>query len=289
MAGRVAILTPDPASEAARSRWPDVFARLAASLGAAGLAAESRAWTEPDLSGFDLVLPLLAWGYHQDGPGWRDAVARWEGGGIPLGNPGPVLRWNADKSYIGRLGGLGAPTVPTLYVDAVTPAAMDAAAARFGTDRLVAKPRVSASAWRTIRWSPGTPLDAGPPGAAMVQPYLPAIEQEGELSLFYFDKGFSHAIRKRPQPGDFRTQPEYNGIITPHAPSADELVAAEKVLAAVAEPLLYARVDLIRDEGGTPRLMELELVEPDLYLEHDPRDGAAFARAISGRTAQTAG
>jgi hypothetical protein len=169
--------------------------------------------------------------------------------------------------------------VPTLYADAVTPETMEGARARFGTDALVAKPQVSSTAWQTIRWSPGKSLDGGPEGAAMVQPYLPAIEESGEVSLIYFGGRFSHAISKRPQPGDFRVQPEYDGIIAAYDPAPDELQAAERILAAVEEDLLYARVDLVRGLSGTPELIELELIEPDLYLGYDEGRGAAFAQA----------
>ena len=154
------------------------------------------------------------------------------------------------------------------------------AAAAFGTKRLVAKPRISSTAWRTIRWSPGASLEEGPQGAAMIQPYLPSIEGAGEVSLLYFSGRFSHAIRKVPQPGDFRVQPEYDGIISAFAPEADELAAAEAVLGAVEEELLYARIDLVRDRDGRPALLELELIEPDLYLGYDPAGGAAFAEAV---------
>ena len=115
----------------------------------------------------------------------------------------------------------------------------------------------------------------------MIQPYLPSIEQEGEISLIYLAGTFSHAIPKRPQPGDFRVQPEYDGIITAHEPAADERAAADAILAQVDEPLLYARVDLVRDLGGRPVLMELELVEPDLYLRFDEQAGRRFARAVA--------
>ena len=76
-------------------------------------------------------------------------------------------------------------------------------------------------------------------------------------------------------------QPEYDGIIIPHEPAADERAAAERILAAVEEELLYARIDLVRDPVGRPVLMELELVEPDLYLGYDPQAGARFAAAVS--------
>jgi glutathione synthase/RimK-type ligase-like ATP-grasp enzyme len=276
----IAILTPDPASEGFHTRWPAVLAELAAPLEAAGHRVQGPSWTA-DLSGFDLVLPLLTWGYHLAGADWEHAVERWSGAGLSVWNSPSVLRWNADKAYLSRLSEAGAPIVPTRFAERLSPAHMAEAAQAFGTDRLIAKPRISAGAWRTIRWSPGQSLDQGPTGAAMIQPYLPAIEHEGEVSLIYFQGTFSHAIRKVPQPGDFRVQPEYQGIITAHQPQADERAAAEAALAAVQEPLLYARVDLVRDLAGQPVLMELELVEPDLYLRYDPAAPARFAEAVA--------
>jgi glutathione synthase/RimK-type ligase-like ATP-grasp enzyme len=281
VSARIAILTPDPEDEAFDSRWRDVLEEDAAPLRRAGLTVEARSWADSaDFADFDLVLPLLTWGYHRAGPGWPAAVSAWERSGVRLQNPPSVLRWNADKLYLGRLGERGAPVVPTVYVDRLSEAALGEAAEVFGTDALIAKPQISASAWQTIRWSPGAPLDGGPDGAAMIQPFLPDILDEGEISLIYVAGAFSHAIRKRPQPGDFRVQPEYDGIITPHSPAPDERAAAEAILAAVEEELLYARIDVARDPAGRVLLMELELVEPDLYFQHDPQGGAAFAEAV---------
>jgi len=282
MRARIAILTPDPADEAFHIRWRDVFEREAILLRAAGMVAESRSWVEPDgFAGFDLLLPLLVWGYHRAGPQWRAAVAEWEARGLRVANPPSVLLWNADKAYLRRLAERGAPVVPTRYLDRLSEEALHEAAAAFGSERLIAKPQVSALAWQTIRWSPGEPLDGGPIGPAMIQPFLPAIQSEGEISLVYFSGGFSHAIRKRPRPGDFRVQPEYDSLIAPHAPAPDELAAAEAILAAIDEPLLYARVDLVRGRDNAPLLMELELVEPDLYLEFHPGGCPLFADAVA--------
>jgi glutathione synthase/RimK-type ligase-like ATP-grasp enzyme len=113
----------------------------------------------------------------------------------------------------------------------------------------------------------------------MIQPYLPEIERSGEISMLFFGGAYSHAISKRPQPGDFRVQPEYDGIIVPYDPAPDDHAAAARILAAVDEPLLYARVDLVRGLSGAPELIELELIEPDLYLGYDARAGARFAAA----------
>jgi len=282
MTARIAILTPDPADEGYRTRWREVLADYAGALARAGLETEGRSWVDPaGFEGFDLVLALLPWGYHRAGAQWRDTVTDWEARGLRLQNPASVLRWNADKLYLGRLAARGAPVVPTRYVDRIDEVALREAAAAFGSTTLIAKPQVSALAWRTIRWSPGGSLEGGPDGPAIIQPFIPAILDEGEISLIYFGGAFSHAIRKRPKAGDFRVQPEYQSSITPHTPAADERAAAEAVLAAVEEPLLYARVDLIRGPDGAFLLMELELVEPDLYLEHDPGHGDAFAATVA--------
>jgi hypothetical protein len=284
MTATICILTPDPADEGYRTRWRNVLERNAEPLRAAGLNVAGRSWAgAEDLAGFALVLPLLVWGYPRAHGAWVEAVTRWEGQGVDLQNPGSVLRWNADKRYLGRLEAQGAPVVPSLYADHLTLAAMEEARTRFGTDRLVAKPQVSSTAWQTIRWSPGQSLDGGPEGAAMIQPYLPAIEEAGEVSLIFFGGRFSHALSKRPQPGDFRVQPEYDGIIAAYDPAPDELAAAQRILSAVEEDLLYARVDLVRGLSGAPELIELELIEPDLYLGYDPAGGAAFAEAVRER------
>ncbi|HEX8533928.1 MAG TPA: hypothetical protein VF662_07145 [Allosphingosinicella sp.] len=278
---RIAILTPDPGDEGFRTRWAQVLERNAEPLRRAGLEVDGVSWTEEaDWDAFDLVLPLLVWGYPRAHDRWVERVSELEGRRVRLRNPPSVLRWNADKVYLGALAARGAPVVPTLYFDRLDEAAMHAAAERFGTERLVAKPQVSSTAWQTIRWSPGRPLDGGPEGAAMVQPYLSEIERSGETSLLYFAGRFSHAIRKVPQPGDFRVQPEYDGIITRHHPAEDELAAADRILAAVEEDLLYARVDLVRGLEGEPQLIELELIEPDLYLGYDPAEGRLFAEAV---------
>lgn len=289
MGSRIAILVPAADGSYGGTRWPDVLARMVKPLERAGMAVVPVDWsTDAELTGFDLVLALLAWGYHRDGD-WAGQIGRWEAAAVRLQNPPAVLRWNADKAYLATLAARGAPVVPTLFVDRVSEAAMHEAAARFGTDRLVAKPRISASAFRTIRWSPGTSLDGAPTEAAMIQPFLPDILEGGEPSLLYLGGRFSHAVRKRPQPGDFRVQPEYGGIITLYEPRPDELAAAEAALEAAEEPLLYARVDLVRDLSGRPALMELEAVEPDLFLEHHPDAPARFAEAVARAAGISAG
>jgi glutathione synthase/RimK-type ligase-like ATP-grasp enzyme len=282
---RIAILVPAAGGAYGGTRWPEVLARMVTPLETAGMAVSAVDWTtDADLTGFDLVLALLAWGYHRDGPApghWLSQVARWQAAGVRLQNPPDVLGWNADKLYLGAFADKGAPVVPTIFIDQVTEKAMHDAAAAFGTDRLIAKPRVSASAFRTIRWSPGASLDGAPTDAAMIQPFLPDVLEGGEPSLLYLGGRFSHAVSKVPQAGDFRVQPEFGGIIAPYQPWPDELAAAEAALAAAETPLLYARVDLVRDLRGRPVLMELEAIEPDLFLGYNPAAQLRFAEAVA--------
>ncbi len=285
---RIAILTPDPADEGRHGRWGEVFERMAAPLRAEGVTVDGPAWTDAvDLAAYDLVLPMTVWGYHRAGPQWLAATHAWEQAHVRLRNPASVLRWNADKRYLGGLAERGAPVVPTVYADRITPEALQEACERLGTDRLVAKPQVSANAYQTLRWSPGEPLDGAPEGAAMIQPYLPLIEREGEVSIIYFGGRFSHAIRKVPGAGDFRVQPEFGSDIRTTDPAPDERATAEAVLESIDETLLYARVDLVRDLDGRPALIELELIEPDLYLGYAPDRGRAFVEAVLAELSST--
>ena len=216
MSHSIAVLTPDPEDEGFHTRWRDVLVETAAALRSAGLEVEGVSWTDgSSLRAFDLVLPLLAWGYHRAGERWRRAVTGWEAEGVRIANPPSVLRWNADKTYLGRFAAQGAPVVPTVYADRLSEALLHETAAAFGTDRLIAKPQVSASAWQTIRWSDGAPLEGGPTGPAMIQPYLPSIETEGEISLIYLEGRFSHAIEKRPRPGISGSSPNMTASSPP--------------------------------------------------------------------------
>ena len=279
---RICILTPDPADPAFEGRWSEVRDRMVAPLAAEGARVESRPWVEEptDLRPFDLVLPLVTWGYHRAHDQWVRRCREWRTLDVRILNPPSVLEWNADKLYLERLYELGAPVIPTVFVDRVAEADLAALAGRFGSEVLIVKPQVSASAYQTLRVRPGDPLAGAPDGRAMVQPYLDAVEGEGELSLIFFSGAFSHAIRKVAAPGDFRVQPEWGGRISAYDPPADVRAAAEAILAAVEEPLLYARVDMVRDASGRPMLMELELVEPDLYLQHDAAGGRTFVEAV---------
>lgn len=291
---QIAVLTPDPSDPSYAGQWPGVLERLQAALATEGITAEPIAWTDhiedaSALKAFPLVLPLIVWGYHRDHARWVKACATWAAAGVRMLNPPSVLTWNSDKSYLRRLAERGVAMLQTRWVEGVTQADVDAAFDRFGTGTVVVKPRVSGGAWQTLRLSRGKAMQGAPDGAAMIQPYLPSIETEGETSLLIFGGELSHIVNKRPVNGDFRIQVQYGGqyVALPEPPEgAWDL--AQQTLAAIDEDLLYARIDMARGPDGGWLLMEAELIEPDFYLGSAPEGGRRFAQAVKARLAQAA-
>ena len=285
------IMTPDPADQSYLGLWPGVRDRVSAPLLAEGFTVETSPWTEhvTDVSAlldFDLVLPIIAWGYHRDHDRWLAACHTWSEAGLPIANPASVLAWNSDKSYLARLAERGVSIPPTSYVDQVTPQLVDTALEQFGAPVIV-KPTVSGGAWRTLKLSSAADLTDAPVGAAMIQPYMPAIES-GELSLLFFGGRLSHAVFKRPVAGEFRIQTQYGGLYeSVSQPPQAALALAQATLAAIEEPLLYARIDMIEDPDRGWLLMEAELIEPDFYLGEAPDKGAVFAKAVRDRLAKS--
>ncbi len=282
----IAILTPDPAEVAYPDLWPKVLARLQRALDAAGIRGVPTPWTQhvddaSALRGYACVLPLLVWGYHQDHSRWLQACATWEGEGVTMSNPARVLAWNSDKRYLLELAKRGIAIPRSVCSDEITAEVLDRAFAETGADELIVKPVVSGGAWKTQRLKRGDDFVASSGVSMLVQPYLPTIETEGETSLLYFGGRLSHVVNKRPPAGEFRVQEEFGGLYTLLSePPAGALALAEQVLAAIAEPLLYARIDVVPDADRGWLLMEAELIEPDFYLGVDPAQGAGFARAL---------
>ncbi|MGQ0278561.1 MULTISPECIES: RimK family alpha-L-glutamate ligase [Sphingopyxis] len=274
---RVAILVPAPDYE---ENWRPAFARKAAALAAAGLAVEQRVWTDPgDLTRFDLILPLFAWGYQRDVAVWYALLDRLAG--LPVVNPVPVLRWNSDKAYLAELGAKGVAVVPTVEVAALDDVSLAQARAALGVEEVVVKPAISGGADGTHRIAPGAPIPADGLGRRrLVQPLMPGILADGEYSLFFFGGAFSHAIVKRPASGDFRVQEQFGGRETGWEASEAARLLAAAALAAAPAPPVYARVDMVGDAAGVLHIMELELIEPSLFLHHAGDKGAAFGQAV---------
>jgi glutathione synthase/RimK-type ligase-like ATP-grasp enzyme len=277
---RVAILVPQPDYP---EPWRWAFDVEAQALVDAGCTVDAVAWTDLyDAAGYDLILPLVAWGYHLDFDRWRDLLDRAEAGHWPMINPPALLRWNTDKSYLAELADIGVSTVPTLAVESCCDADLEEARRGFESDWLVIKPPVSASAFGAHRLGPNDDL----PGECVrrpmiIQPLIEEIARTGEFSLMLFDGEYSHAVVKRPRAGDFRVQEYHGGTTLPcEIPPTGAVALAKAALAAAPAKASYARVDIVPDDGGRLRIMELELIEPALFLDHSPDGGAAFTRSI---------
>ena len=278
---KIAILTPAP------DYYEDWSVPAADYQRLLGKDVSFREWTNPgDLSGFDLILPLIAWGYQRDCPAWFALLDRLEAENLPVANPTKLLRWNTDKAYLAELAEAGVATVPTLIRESMNNAALANAREIFASPRLVVKPPISGGADGTYLIGPSDTLPVEAVGQRMlIQPFLPAISEDGEYSLFYFGGQYSHAISKHPANGDFRVQEQFGGVERSIVAPADAMALAETALVVTERlhdtgPMTYARVDMVRDRNGAFRLMELELIEPSLFLHFADDKGAMFARAI---------
>jgi len=239
-------------------------------------------WTETgEANGFDLVMPLVAWGYHQRYREWLELLDAFARRSTPVANPVSLLRWNGDKSYLKELSNSDVASVPSLSVTELDEMHLEEARQQFGCDRLVIKPLVSASAYGTYILARGDPVPEPVRGWRMlVQPWIEAIVDSGEWSLIFFDGVFSHAVAKVPIAGEFRVQPEYGGIIRRCDPPYGAVALAESALAAAPAPSTYARVDIVEGNGGGLQVIELELIEPALFLDQAPEAAPRFAEAV---------
>ena len=251
------------------------------------------AWDDPafDWTQVRLVLLRNPWDYYRRPGEFVEWAARVDGL-TQLLNPLAAVRWNVDKRYLVELAALGAPVVPTRYLEPGTAPDLAALFEEAGPAGLVIKPAVSADSWETLVARPRDQDRARahldrllPDRALLVQPFLASVETHREHCLVFLEGAFSHAVAKNPltRGGRWAGLPEG----TPVEPESDELAAAETILATAARALgtlpaalLYARVDLLRDDDGRPLLLELELVEPTLFLADHPAGLARFVAAL---------
>jgi len=297
MSARVCFLTSADMMKdrpGARTDWIEFdleFGALARACHDAGIALEHRIWDEAfEASGFDGFMIGTVWDYPPKLALFLDTLDRLAGHG-PVWNPPSVVRWNIEKTYLRAMEEAGAPSIPTLWRARADAAAVADGFALFETDRLVVKPLVGGGAWRQALVRKGEALPPPgdlPPGACLIQPFLPSVPEEGEYSLIFFGGEFSHALVKRPKAGDYRVQSMFGAREAVWTPGEGDLALARSVLDAAARltgeaDLLYARVDMVRGLDGHLALMELEVIEPYLYPEQGPDMGAVFARALQAK------
>jgi hypothetical protein len=264
---------------------------LVSALEAIGISGVPAVWSRADIDwpSFDALVMRTPWDYFERAAefrGWLDARIA---SGVLMCNPGEILDWNFDKSYLQDLERKGVEIVPTLCIARWEKADIAALARARGWDEVVVKPTIGGGAYRTYRFR----LDELPRYSAdiaqtladcgvLVQPFLPEIVTGGELSLLFFDGVFSHAVCKRARAGDYRVQFQYGGT-DEDVEVGEALVTQARVCVAHAPALpVYARVDGVVKDGRF-LLMELEVFEPLMFLARHPEAPGRFARAIAGR------
>jgi glutathione synthase/RimK-type ligase-like ATP-grasp enzyme len=247
-------------------------------------------WTAIDRSAAPGAPPILlrsTWDYHVAPTLFWNWLSALDAAGRTVWNAPAVARGNIDKIYLERLEAAGIAIPPTHWLDQVDRAAVREAMADRGWQRAVLKPRIAATAYGTHLLAPGTDLsdsDLAPArsSGALLQQFIPEIVERGEVSLMYCANVFTHAVVKRAADGDYRVQSDFGGSRVPFTPSPELLAFADRVLATVPESCLYARVDVVETAKG-PLLMELELIEPELFFLAVPSAAHTFADAISSR------
>lgn len=290
----LALADCDPNSQARTATGVASEAPLHEALRRRGATFACPAWEDPrvDWSAFDAVLIRMTWTYHHHPErfrAWLDRIAEQ----VPVFNDPAIVRWNMRKHYLRDLEAAGVPIAPTVWLEQGDAVDLAGVLAERGWDEAFAKPVVGATASDTCRMR--TPseraqgqrfLDEQLARQAMfLQPYLRRVETEGELSLMVVEGEVTHAVRKRPVPGDYRVQDDFGATDepTPVEPALADL--AHRAMAAVPGGVtpLYGRVDFLHLDDGSPVLNELELIEPMFFMHHEPRCGELLAEGLLRR------
>ncbi|WP_374408272.1 RimK family alpha-L-glutamate ligase [Pelagerythrobacter sp.] len=245
-------------------------------------------WRAPlaDFDGLAAVLLGTAWDYQDSAAEFVARLDALAARGVAACNPPEVVRWNLDKRYLRALADAGVTVIPTKWHDDPGRAEIVAAMDAFAVDRVVVKRQVGAGGLGQHSFTRDALPDEGwrMGRAAMIQPFLPAIESEGEFTFVFIGGQFSHAVQKRPATGEYRVQSLFGGAEAAHYPSEQDLATAQAVIAALPfADLLYARVDMARLPSDEPAVMECELIEPYLYPDQGPELGERLAEALVER------
>jgi glutathione synthase/RimK-type ligase-like ATP-grasp enzyme len=235
---------------------------------------------------FDAAIIRSTWDYWNDVPAFLETLARINRE-TRLANPLGLVHWNLAKTYMRDLEGKGIGVVPTLWLDGLGDSSAGRYADRLGSNEMVVKPVIGANGQDAFRFSGDEEpvrwagISARFPGrACMVQPFMRNVVTEGEYSLFFFNGLFSHAILKTPAANEFRSQEEHGAELRAIEPEPRLLSRGQQVIAALSTVPLYGRIDFVRNDAGDFDVMELELIEPSLYLRMNTAAPTRFAEAI---------
>ena len=236
---------------------------------------------------YEMVIIRSPWDYQLATDEFMAVLEAIDASTAVLWNPIEVVRWNVRKTYLTELHDRGITIVPTQFVQSPTDSQIRSMFEAFESDQVVIKPVVGANANDTFWLGPDSSatelqqielLFSG--RLALLQPFIPSVIEYGETSLVFFDGQYSHCVLKTPKAGDFRVQEEHGSRIQSIAPDPALIEFSRRALVPIPQRILYGRVDLVTLPNGQPAVMELELIEPSLYLSYDADSAARFADAI---------
>ncbi len=259
---------------------------LRSALEARGVEVDVAPWDDiPHALPADTRVCLRAtWDYHH-----RPAeFATWIRGFLPLGetlqNPVETVLWNMDKRYLREIEAAGVRIPPTRWFEPGERPDVRDVLRSSGQSTGVIKPRISATAFGTHLvgrdWMPGeAELEELVRAGCLLQAFVPEVQSRGEWSLIYIDGRFSHGVLKRAAKGEFRVQMDFGGTHELVTPSPALRAFGDAVLDTARQRWIYARVDVVEADSG-PTLMELELIEPELFLTSAPDAADVLAAAL---------
>ncbi|WP_316820591.1 hypothetical protein [Pedobacter gandavensis] len=252
-----------------------------------GLSVERVVWNDPsvDWGKFDLALLKSPWDYTEHLTEFRQWLSHLESLSISLLNPFDKVRWNMDKHYLQEIADAGLAVINSIYLEKGSTFEFNSLQKSFNTDQLIIKPCVSAGARDTYVLTPDNFAthqqqinNLLKDNSFIAQPFMKEIFK-GEWSFLFFNGVYSHCLLKVPKDGEFRVQHYYGGSINVPQTTDQYILAAKSYVDQFAEGCLYARVDgLIVD--GMLNLMELELIEPYLFLHTDPESFENYYQAL---------
>ncbi|MBC3881072.1 hypothetical protein H8K35_00840 [Undibacterium sp. LX40W] len=251
-------------------------------------------WDDPQVpwSTFDLILIRCTWDYHQKIAAFQAWLKMLSTLDALVVNDVSTMQWNLDKNYLFELQGKKCQVIPSIRLQPEDSRSLKALIDLMAVDEIVVKPTQSAGAWRTLRVNRENAAahesefnEWRREQSFLLQAFMPEIVSQGEWSLVFFDGQYSHSLLKRAKDGDFRVQSDHGGTVLPHQATQDMQQQAQTILQSLSKMPLYARVDGVM-RAGKFMLMELELVEPELFLEVDPLAAQRFASAIHSRLAR---
>jgi glutathione synthase/RimK-type ligase-like ATP-grasp enzyme len=248
---------------------------------------QAKAWDDPTVNWqqFDALILRSCWNYHYHPKEFFDWTCELENNGVKIFNEPSIVKWNMHKSYLKDLVANGITMANTQWIDKGSSVDLQKVVRQIGSSKIIIKPCIAATAYQTFlvnstNFEEEKIQNLLQEHDLIIQEFIPEVQTDGEWSLLFFNKEFSHSVIKKPKANDFRVQNDFGGSYSTAQPSEMILRQAKKIIQSINSPLLYARVDGVVSKGKF-LLMELELIEPTLFLSSSQESHARFAKTIS--------